>query len=304
MSPLALALVLAAALCHATWNLIAKRSGGGGNEFVLLSAAWVGIVWAPAAVWAGLRGVSGWGAWEWGVLAASALLHVLYFRCLLHGYSVSDLTVVYPLARGSGPLLSSVAAVFVLGERLSLLGGAGAISVILGVFLIAGGPSVVRQLVGLDALPTCEHRLKARHRLHLGLIWGGLTGVFIASYTVVDAYAVKTMLISPILVDYVGNVLRIPVLAPLVLRNPERMAAAWRSHWKPALAIAVIGPTSYITVLFAMKLAPLSHVAPAREVSMLFAALLGGSLLGEGDRRSRILGAIAIAIGVMALALG
>lgn len=128
--------------------------------------------------------------------------------------------------------------------------------------------------------------------------------MFIASYTVVDAYAVKTMLISPILVDYVGNVLRIPVLAPLVLRNPERMATAWRSHWKAALAIAVIGPTSYITVLFAMKLAPLSHVAPAREVSMLFAAVLGGSLLGEGDRRSRIFGAIAIAIGVMALALG
>ncbi len=304
MSPLALALVLAAALCHASWNLIAKRSGGGGNEFVLMSSAWVGILWAPAAVWAGLRGVSGWGAGEWGILAASALLHVLYFRCLLHGYSVSDLTVVYPLARGSGPLLSSVAAVFVLGERLSVLGGAGALAVVLGVFLIAGGPAVVRQMIGTDALPACEQRLRARHRLHLGLFWGGLTGVFVASYTVVDAYAVKTMLLSPVLVDYVGNVLRIPVLAPLVLRNPARMTAAWRAHWKAALAIAVLGPTSYIMVLYAMKLAPLSHVAPARELSMLFAALLGGSLLGERDRRLRILGALSIAVGVMALALG
>jgi len=304
MSPLALALVLAAALCHASWNLIAKRSGGGGNEFVLMSSAWVGILWAPAAVWAGLRGVSGWGVGEWGILAASALLHVLYFRCLLHGYSVSDLTVVYPLARGSGPLLSSVAAVFVLGERLSVLGGAGALAVVLGVFFIAGGPAVVRQMIGTDALPACEQRLRVRHRLHLGLFWGGLTGVFVASYTVVDAYAVKTMLLSPVLVDYVGNVLRIPVLAPLVLRNPARMAAAWRAHWKAALAIAVLGPTSYIMVLYAMKLAPLSHVAPARELSMLFAALLGGSLLGEGDRRLRILGALSIAVGVMALALG
>jgi drug/metabolite transporter (DMT)-like permease len=304
MSPLALALVLAAALCHASWNLIAKRSGGGGNEFVLMSSAWVGILWAPAAVWAGLRGVSGWGVGEWGILAASALLHVLYFRCLLHGYSVSDLTVVYPLARGSGPLLSSVAAVFVLGERLSVLGGAGALAVVLGVFLIAGGPAVVRQMIGTDALPACEQRLRVRRRLHLGLFWGGLTGVFVATYTVVDAYAVKTMLLSPVLVDYVGNVLRIPVLAPLVLRNPARMTAAWRAHWKAALAIAVLGPTSYIMVLYAMKLAPLSHVAPARELSMLFAALLGGSLLGEGDRRLRILGALAIAVGVMALALG
>lgn len=304
MSPVALVLVLVAALCHASWNLIAKRSGGGGNEFVLLSSAWVAVVWAPAAVWAGLQEVGAWGALEWGILAASALLHVLYFRCLLQGYSVSDLTVVYPLARGSGPLLSSLAAVFVLGERFGLLGAAGALSVVLGVFLIAGGPALMRQVLGPDAPPTCEHRVRARQRLRLGLFWGGLTGVFVAAYTVVDAYAVKTLLLSPVLVDYVGNVLRIPVLAPLALRNPERLAATWRVHWKATLAIAVMGPTSYILVLFAMKLAPLSHVAPAREVSMLFAALLGGSLLGEGDRRSRLLGAFAIAVGVMALALG
>ncbi|OYU29041.1 MAG: EamA family transporter [Burkholderiales bacterium PBB2] len=305
MSPLALALVLAAAVCHASWNLIAKRSGGGGNEFVLMSSILVGLVWAPVVAWTGIQGVAAWGWLEWVVLVVSAAVHVLYFRCLLHGYAVADLTVVYPLARGSGPLLSSVAAVFVLGESLSWLGAAGALSVVAGVFLIAGGPGLLRQLLGRgEAGALSESRAFVRQRLHRGLFWGALTGVFIATYTVIDGYAVKVLLISPILVDYVGNVLRIPVMGPFALRDPARFKAVWRAQWKAALAIAVLGPTSYIMVLYAMQLAPLSHVAPAREVSMLFAALAGGSLLGEGDRWLRLLGAAAIALGVAGLALG
>ncbi len=305
MSPLALALVLAAAICHASWNLIAKRSGGGGNEFVLMSSILVGLVWAPVVAWTGVEGVATWGWLEWTVLAVSAAVHVLYFRCLLHGYSVADLTVVYPLARGSGPLLSSVAAVFVLGESLSWLGAAGALAVVAGVFLIAGGPALLRQLLGRgEAGALSESRAFVRQRLHRGLFWGALTGVFIATYTVIDGYAVKVLLISPILVDYVGNVLRIPVMGPFALRDPARFKAVWRAQWKAALAIAVLGPMSYIMVLYAMQLAPLSHVAPAREVSMLFAALAGGSLLGEGDRWLRLLGAAAIALGVAGLALG
>lgn len=305
MSPLALALVLAAAICHASWNLIAKRSGGGGNEFVLMSSILVGLVWAPVVAWTGVEGVATWGWLEWTVLAVSAAVHVLYFRCLLHGYSVADLTVVYPLARGSGPLLSSVAAVFVLGESLSWLGAAGALAVVAGVFLIAGGPALLRQLLGRgEAGALSESRAFVRQRLHRGLFWGALTGVFIATYTVIDGYAVKVLLSSPILVDYVGNVLRIPVMGPFALRDPARFKAVWRAQWKAALAIAVLGPMSYIMVLYAMQLAPLSHVAPAREVSMLFAALAGGSLLGEGDRWLRLLGAAAIALGVAGLALG
>lgn len=66
----------------------------------------------------------------------------------------------------------------------------------------------------------------------------------------------------------------------------------------------MVSPVSYVLVLYAMQVAPLSHVAPAREVSMLFAALIGGHLLGEGDRLLRLIGAVSIAVGVMALALG
>jgi drug/metabolite transporter (DMT)-like permease len=124
---------------------------------------------------------------------------------------------------------------------------------------------------------------------------------------VLDGYAVKVLLISPILLDYVGNVLRIPIMLPVALRSAQaraRFAQAWRAQWRAALVVAVLGPLGYVMVLYAVLLAPLSHVAPAREVSMLFAALASGTLLGEGDRWLRLAGAAAIAGGVVVLALG
>ncbi|HEY2927016.1 EamA family transporter [Piscinibacter sp.] len=293
MTPLAITLVLAAAACHATWNLVAKKAGGG-NHFVLMGSLLVGLLWLPVVVWVGVQAVVQWGIAEWLILAASALVHVLYFRTLLHGYQVADLTVVYPVARGSAPLMSSIAAVLVLGETMSFVSAAGALAVVAGVFLIAGGPGLWRQ----------AHEPAQRDRVHGGLWWGGLTGAFIAGYTVIDGYAVKVMLISPILVDYVGNVLRIPIMLPFALRDRAGFGQAWRAQWRAALVVATLGPLSYVMVLYAVRFAPLSHVAPAREVSMLFAALLGGSLLGEGDRRLRLLGAACIAAGVAGLALG
>ena len=293
MTPLALILVLAAATCHAGWNLVAKRAGGG-NGCVLMGSMLVVLLWAPVVVWIGVQEVATWNIAEWTILAVSAVVHVVYFRTLLHGYAVSDLTVVYPVARGSGPLLSSIGAVIVLGETISLVGAIGALAVVSGVFLIAGGPSLWRT----------AHDPKQRERVFRGLRWGALTGTFIAAYTVIDGYAVKVLLISPILVDYVGNVLRIPVMLPFVLRDRAGFAQAWRTQWRAALIVAVLGPLSYVMVLYAVRMAPLSHVAPAREVSMLFAALAGGSLLGEADRWLRLLGAASIAAGVAALALG
>ena len=120
----------------------------------------------------------------------------------------------------------------------------------------------------------------------------------------VDGYAVKFMLMSPILIDYMGNFIRIAVLAPVYFRDRATAAVLWKKQWKYALIVGAISPISYVLVLYAVKLAPLSHVAPAREVSMLFAAIIGGHLLKEGDRIQRLIGAIFIAVGVIALAIG
>jgi drug/metabolite transporter (DMT)-like permease len=293
VSASALALVILAGLIHALWNIAAKKAAGDAR-FAFFTATVMGVVWAPLGLWLGWQQVPTWGVLEWALVGTSGVIHVVYYVVLLRGYRKADLTVVYPLARGSGPLLSSMVAIGLLGEQISTLGLLGIVGVVLGVFLIAGGPGLMRK----------THDPEARGLVLKGMRYGLLTGVFIASYTLVDGYAVKVVLMSPILVDYCGNFVRLLFLAPVVLRDRPTAAALWKVQWKYALLVGTISPVSYVLVLYAMQSAPLSHVAPAREVSMLFAALIGGHLLGEGDRLVRIMGAAMIGGGVIALGLG
>ena len=288
-----LALVILAGLIHAIWNITAKKAGGDAR-FATFTSVLMAFLWAPLGIWLGLEVLPTWGSVEWGLVVVSGLLHVVYYIALLRGYRGADLTVVYPLARGSGPLLSSLTALLVLGEQITTLGVTGIFAVVAGVFFIAGGPQLFRAV----------HDPAKQASIRTGMLYGLLTGLFIASYTVVDGYAVKFVLMSPILLDYYGNFVRILFLLPTVLKDRSTAAQHWREQWKYALVVATISPISYVLVLYAMKAAPLSHVAPAREVSMLFAALIGGHLLGERDRLARIAGAALIAFGVMALALG
>lgn len=293
MSLQAFALIILAGIIHAGWNIAAKKAGGDAR-FAFFTSILLIIVWAPLAWWVGRDVVPHWGWQPWALVAVSGVLHLAYYVILLRGYRKADLTVVYPLARGSGPLISTLVAITLLGEELSQLGVLGVVGVVLGVFLIAGGPSLFRQ----------RSDPAARHRLHQGLFYGVLTGVFIAGYTVVDGYGVKVLLLSPILIDYLGSCVRVILLSPVVLRNVAEAKSLWQQQWRWALLVAVVSLIAYVLVLFAMQSAPISHVAPAREVSMLFAALIGGHLLREGDRMVRIGGALLIAMGVTALALG
>ena len=201
----ALALVVLAGLIHAGWNIAAKKAGGDAR-FAAFTGGVMTVFWAPLGLWLGWRQVPLWGLAEWAFIVASAVLHLVYYLVLLRGYRKADLTVVYPLARGSGPLLSSLVAIAVLGERITPLGAAGIAAVVGGVFLVAGGPDLLR----------ATHEPARRERVLIGMRYGLLTGVFIAAYTVVDGYAVKVLLMSPILVDYMGNFFRVALLAPVV----------------------------------------------------------------------------------------
>lgn len=293
MPATSLALVILAGLIHAVWNIAAKKAGGD-SRFATFSSIGLAVIWAPVGIWLGWDVVPTWGRVEWGFAFASGSLHVLYYIALLRGYRKADLTVVYPLARGSGPLLSSLTAIVVLGERITAFGVLGILAVVTGVFFIAGGPKLFRT----------AHDPAKHAAVRAGMAYGILTGVFIAIYTVVDGYAVKVVGMSPILLDYYGNFFRLVFLLPFLLHDRETAARHWREQWKYVLIVALLSPVGYVLVLYAMQSAPLSHVAPAREVSMLFAALIGGQLLGERDRLPRIAGAALIAFGVMALALG
>lgn len=291
----ALALVLVAALLHAAWNIVAKKSGGG-RHFAAMGALMITVLWSPLGLWLAWDAVPRWGRLEWTLVAASGAAHLIYFNVLLAGYRASDLTVVYPVARGTGPLVTSIAAVLLLGETLGAQGLAGVLGIAAGVFLIAGGPALWSALRGHAADDDRRRRVRA------GIAWGGATGLLIALYTVIDGYAVKVLLMSPILIDWMGNVLRVPLMLPSVLGDRAGFVREWKAQWKAALVLGAVSPVAYVLVLYAAQRAPLSHVAPAREVSMLFAALLGGRLLGETDRGLRLVGAACIACGVVALA--
>ncbi len=300
MPALAFGLVLVAALIHALWNFVAKKSGGD-IRVALISNVVLCIVWAPVGLWFIRRDVAEFGALQWSLVGASGAIHVVYFVTLLRGYRLGDLSVVYPLARGTGPLLTALVATTFLGEALGPIGWLGVLGIVGGIVIIAGGSALLRAMRG------GAHSPRELARLRTGVSYGLVTGAFIASYTVVDGYAVKHAGISPVLVDYLSNVVRLPLTALLIWairrREPLPLRDYAKRMWRPALAIGVLSPIAYVLVLYAVAMAPLSQVAPVREVSMLFAAFLGGSQLGEHDRRARMFGAACIAAGVIAIAL-
>jgi drug/metabolite transporter (DMT)-like permease len=300
MSPAALVLVLVAAVVHAAWNLVAKRDGGDLRYVLLLQLGAVAL-WSPVGVWFAWREVPRYGLEQWGLVTASGILHMGYFLALLRGYRLGDLSVVYPLARGTGPVITAVLASVWLGETLGWRGALGVSAVAVGIFSIAGGQDAWRRL------RSSSGSAEATARLRQGVGYGFLTGAFIAAYSVVDGYAVKHAGISPVSVDYLGNLVRVPfTLLLFALWRPSDDVGLWRywsERYRGALIVVALSPVAYVLVLYAMRHAPLSHVAPAREVSTLFGALLGGSLLREENIRQRVVGALCITAGVIALAL-
>jgi hypothetical protein len=161
-------------------------------------------------------------------------------------------------------------------------------------------------LIGASALlltgnPFAWHKSEARHAVGFAL----LTGCVIAGYTIFDKASVASWLIPPLLYDWGCNFFRVFVLVPFAQRRaPGGMAAAWREKRGAVFAIALGSPLSYILVLTAMVFTPVSLVAPAREVSILFAALMGAHFLREGDLTRRVIAAIGMVLGISGLALG
>ncbi len=289
MSSLALALVLTSALLHATWNLAAKRAGGAtrGITFVFAFSLATVVLYAPV-VWG--RG-GGWpsevGPLGWVLVAGSAVLHIGYFVSLQRGYRVGDLSIVYPIARGTGPALATLGAVALLGERPS--GPA-----LLGTALVVGGAV---------ALASGRVPLGGR-RVGPGVRWGLTTALFIASYTLWDAVAVGRVGVAPLVFLWWSELVRATLLAPFALRRPATVVQVARHHWRAVLTVAVMSPMAYLLVLTAFTLAPVSLVAPAREVSVLVGTLFGTTILGEGSRLRRSLAATGMALGVVLLARG
>jgi len=287
MSLAPLTLVVLAALVHATWNLLSKRAAAAGPAFVFAYNLVACLAYAPWVAWLLARGALTWNFSVVGCILLSGLIHLAYSLCLQRGYQVADLSVVYPVARGTGPMLSSVGAFLLLGEAPSSQGVLGLLAVVVGISLIStqGDISAFRRPSG-----------------HAGVRWGLATGSLIASYTVVDAYGVKALGIQPVVLDWCSNLLRFVLLAPVVLRNPGRARALMKKRWLLAIGVGVLSPLSYILVLAALdRGAPLSVVAPAREMSMMVGALFGMVILREPVSAWRLVGCLVLIAGVALL---
>ncbi|MCX7013235.1 MAG: DMT family transporter [Candidatus Sumerlaeota bacterium] len=282
----ALALVIAGAFLHALWNLAAKKASGG-LPFVWLFGLVSLVFIAPVGVWFWLRDPRPINGAALSAVLASVGAHIAYSLVLQKGYQQSDFSLVYPLARGTGPLFSVFGAMTVLGELPSALGWSGIGCILIGIFLISGTEQLLRA---------------ADDRLLKGVMWGGLTGLCIAAYTVIDGWAVKALGMSPPVYYALGLALRSTLLAPFALRDTRALRDQWRMNGRHVFAVGILSPLAYTLVLFAVKRAPLSYVAPAREVSMLIGAVLGAQLLREQNVRSRMVGTALMLLGVVLLA--
>jgi len=286
VSALAITLVLCAAFLHATWNYLAKRCYGG-IPFVWLYSLIAAIIYAPLIVILFLTTPVMLGVPQLIFIGVSSVLQLIYLLLLTRAYQVADLSLVYPLARGTGPMLSTLAAVLIFGERPTPLAVTGAFLIVAGVFFLTGDP---RKLRRAGATP--------------GVILALLTGVTIASYTLWDKQAVSDYYVPPLLLNWGVSLIHSIVLIPVVRPRREGIKREWHDHHFRVIGVAILAPLAYILVLTALSFSPVSYVAPMRESSVLIGTILGARLLAEGDTRRRLIGAGIIVVGVIMIGLG
>lgn len=283
VEPLVVALLLAAALMHATWNALLKadRSDRLATFGVIMTTGTVmGLVAVPFLPWIHFA--------AWKFLATSVIVHVAYYTFLLKAYSYGDLSHTYPIARGMGPLLVAMVSGQLIGEHLRAQD-------IVGVVLLSGG------LITL-AIPLKSVTPKPGSRHGLATLFAMLTGVTIAAYIIADGMGVRAA--GP---DFQHRLAYIAWLCVLegpwllvlaIVLRPDTVWSHLRRYWWRGMIGGVIANTGYGIAIYALVLGPMAHVAALRETSVLFGALMGTLLLGEPFGVRRVVAAAVIVSGL------
>jgi drug/metabolite transporter (DMT)-like permease len=279
----ALALVVCAAVLHATWNALAKRAE---NQFAFLwsSVSLATLLLLPI----GLSHLPAEPTPRAGLpfVAASIGIHAVYFWALSRSYRFGDFSRVYPMARGLGVALVPLIALPVFGERLSWLGSLGIGLVVLGIVSLSRSPSATRGSTGIG--------------IGAGTVWAVVTGVTIATYSLVDKAGVARLHPMPY-IALMGLGLS-AILSPIVLADRRTLVNEWRRRWPTILVASAMNLTSYLLVLFAFRLSKVGYVVASRELSILFSAFIGSLWLGEGRLAPRLAGASVVLAGVICVA--
>lgn len=281
LEPAIVALVLSAALAHAGWNALVKASGQRGAIFsvlVLTGGAFglVGVVVLPLPA-----------PEAWFYLVLSAVVHYGYYGFLLLAYRYGDLSHVYPLARGSAPLMVAGGAWVMAGEQLGFMGLAGLV-------VASGG---IMSLAFENGLPR-DHAAKA-------VFFAIGTGMLISAYTVVDGLGVR---VSQAPISYIAwlNLLEAaPLSIWLLVRRPARFTGLSGRSWRHGVFGGVLAMAAYGLVIYALSLGAMAHISALRETSVLFAALIGTLVLREssGSPVRRIAAAGLVSVGIVTLQL-
>jgi drug/metabolite transporter (DMT)-like permease len=287
VSALAFVLVFGAAIAHAAWNIVAHGVSRAGSPFLWWGAVASTVVWIGVVPFTGGLGTDDLGSFALGV-GVSGVLHVGYMAVLQRGYQAGNLSTVYATARGTGPFLSVIVAVLLLGERPSIVAMFGVVAVI----------------VGVVAIGLIDRGRGARsRRLDPGLVFGVLTGVAIAVYTIWDAHAVRAWSLSPVAFMVGTTLLQVPFYTFAVRRRWAAVRALGQTQWRRILVFGVLSPLSYILVLNAIQIAPVALVAPLREVSVVLVSLFGVFVLRESRPGWRIAASLVVVVGIILLAV-
>lgn len=280
------ALVLLAALLHATWNAVVKASG---DRFLTFTAvrgtgAAIAILLVPLVPMPAAE--------AWPFIVCSWVLHNLYYVVLLQAYRFGDLSHVYPLARGIAPLTVAGLAAAFAGE-VPTAGGA------FGIALVSAG---------LVSLMFAGHRppvLGEEGHGAKALGFAVLTGLFIAFYTVVDGLGIRASGTALGYIVWLNVGEGIPFVAVALATRPREVAPFLRENWRRTTSTGFLVVAAYALVLFALSQGAMAHVSALRETSVLFAAAIGALFLGEPFGRVRVAAAAAIVAGVVTMqALG
>lgn len=277
MSPFIVAIILSAALLHAVWNTIIKTAADRTTTLGLVAFGHV----LPGAVMVALMPLPS--AESFIFIGLSTVVHFGYFYLLGRAYEHGDLSVVYPIARGSVPALVSLWAWLLLGEVLPPLVWIGIALIVAGILL--SNWRMLRSGIGTSALV-----------LSLG------TGVCISIYSLVDGVGVR---LSGNTLSYWawGAFLHLFIAGFVAQRRRRVLAELPLKVWALGIAGGMVSMTAYGLVLYAKNFAPLGAVSALRETSVIFATLIGYFLLKEGNWKRRLGAAMIMVCGIALISM-
>lgn len=285
MSLIAIAGLLFSAMLHAIWNLLAKRSID--NQTFLIGA--VGLSTVMLAPFALMR-------WQpvppaaWGVIVLSAALESTYYLLLGKAYRGGDLSLVYPISRGSSPMFVTLIAVVILGERIAPIGVIGILLTVVGIYVVH------LKSFQRDALLEPFRAIANSRVSQLAL----LTGMTIAGYSAVDKVGVG--MVDPVVYIFLVFLISMIMLSPfMLLKKREALRTEWRVNGRTMLLVGAMIAGGYLLILFILASNKVSYATSVRSASVVFGALLGLLVLKEPLGDKKLIGALVIFAGIICI---